>query len=367
MTFSRKIFIFFCTTCCISVFSQTQKPEIGGYLSDMFAGMQMNMQGYDNLYWENVLHNRLNGGWQFAENWRIDAGMRNRYISGSKEMADNEVRFEFDRLFLTFEKSRLKLQIGRQRINWGQTFVWNPNDIFNTYSFFDFDYPERQGCDAFRATYFHSETASTEIATSINRNDKITAALMHRRNWQNIDFQIIGGILEESDIVVGGAFTGDVKGLNYRGEFSFFQQMKNNSTWKLPPPMTFVASFGLDYIFQNSLMLQAEFLYNSIDNKEISGGFMDFYSVPMSAKKLSICEYNLFTQASYPISSRLNGTLSGMYFIDIQGLYGGFSLDFSLLENLDLSLITQYFTSLPSSDLGDMSALLGFARVKYSF
>ena len=34
---------------------------------------------------------------------------------------------------------------GRQRINWGQTFVWNVNDVFNAYSYFDFDYKERPG------------------------------------------------------------------------------------------------------------------------------------------------------------------------------------------------------------------------------
>ncbi len=48
-----------------------------------------------------------------------------------------------DRLWFDLHFNKFQVTVGRQRINWGQTFVWNPNDIFNAYSFFDFDYVER--------------------------------------------------------------------------------------------------------------------------------------------------------------------------------------------------------------------------------
>jgi hypothetical protein len=344
---------------CNSLHAQT-KPEIAGYVSAMPSAIWMSNP--QDVQWQAPLHNRLNAGWQFAKNWRIDAGMRNRFII-DKDMTD-PASAAFDRLYLTFEHEKWKLQLGRQRINWGQTFVWNPNDIFNTYSFFDFDYPERPGCDAFRATYFHSETASSELAASINRDGKITAALLHHWNYRNFDYQLIVGEQAESDIIAGGAWTGDFNGLNFRGEFSVFIPT-GDSRLRGNEAATVAASAGADYLFSNSLMLQAEALYNNVN---FSGaGLMGLYDAPLSAKTLSICDWNLFAQASYPLTPRLNTSLSGMYFIDINAYYAGFNIDYSLAENLDLSLIAQYFAATGGSPVGNMNALLGFTRIKYSF
>jgi len=268
----------------------------------------------------------------------------------------------FDRLNITFEKNKWKLQLGRQRINWGQTFVWNPNDLFNTYSFFDFDYPERPGCDAFRTTYYHSETSSSELAVSANHENKVTAALMHRWNSNHVDYQIIAGSLAETDLVLGGALTSDIKGLNFRGEFSYFHPIKN-----LTDTSGIVAvSTGADYIFSNSLMLQTEVLYNNVSSNN-GYGLLAMYAAPLSAKNLSICKWNVFVNATYPITPRLNGSLSSMYFVDIKSCYAGFSLDYSIIENLDFSFFTQYFSTFGNSQPGNMQVLLGFARLKYSF
>jgi hypothetical protein len=126
-------------------------------------------------------------------------------------------------------------------------------------------------------------------------------------------------------------------------------------------------SIGADYIFSNSLMLQAEALFNNTSKSSSDNGIMGLYSVPLSSKHLSVCDWNVFTQASYPITPRLNGSLSGMYFVDIQSYYTGLSIDYSVIENLDFSFIAQYFSTLRNSKLGNMHVLLGFARLKYSF
>ena len=127
-------------------------------------------------------------------------------------------------------------------------------------------------------------------------------------------------------------------------------------------------SLGLDYIFSNSLMLQAEVLYNNAGKSSSGNGLIGLYAAPLSAKNLSLCEWNLFAQISYPFTSRLNGSLSSMYFIDIQSCYAGISLDYSVIENLDLSFIAQYFyLNNKISTVGDMNMLMGFMRVKYSF
>jgi hypothetical protein len=361
----------------------TQAQEFSGYVSEMPSVIWQNQSS--DIWWQNLLHNRLNFGWQLAESWRIDVGMRNRFMTGSEALLNPEsTGFDngwadlswnwatgkkalgntaFDRLHITFEKDKWKLQLGRQRINWGQTFVWNPNDIFNTYSFFDFDYPERPCGDAFRSTYYHNETMSSELAASLNHDGKVTAALLHHWNRKNFDYQLIAGEQNETDLVVGGAWTGDFNGLNFRGEFSYFHPVKHATDTS----GTIALSVGVDYIFANSLMLQTEVLYNNVGNTFSGNGLMGLYAAPLSAKYLSICDWNVFAQASYPITPRLNASLSGMYFVDIRACYAGLSLDYSVIENLDFSFIAQLFSTTGGSELGDMRFGLGFVRLKYSY
>lgn len=371
--------------------------ELSGYVSGM-PSLIVQQPG-DDIWGQMLLHNRLNFNWQIAAPLRIDAGMRNRFMAGgwvktrqatsllnpksvsldpgwmqlSWNWVDADIKTRramsllgntlLDRLYVTFEKNKLKLQMGRQRINWGQTFVWNPNDIFNTYSFFDFDYPERPGCDAFRGTYYHNETSYSELAVSVNRNRKLTAAMLHRWNNNNVDFQLMAGELAETDLVLGGALTSDIKGLNFRSEFSYFHPIKNLTVTS----GIIAVSVGADYNFSNSLRIQTEILYNNVNKVFSEGGLMTLYAAPLSAKYLSISNWNAFATASCPVTPRLNGSLSCLYFADIQSCYAGLSLDFSVVENLDFSFIAQYFSSIGNSSLGNMQIVMAFARLKYSF
>jgi hypothetical protein len=338
----------------------------------------------EELRWQTLLHNRLNFARQFSEHWSIEAGMRNRFITGDRDMIDPDgTGFDpawadlswnwaqgnhlvgntaFDRLLVTFELNKWKMQLGRQRINWGQTFVWNPNDIFNTYSFFDFDYPERPGCDALRATFFHSETASSELAASIDRNGKTTVAMLHHRTWKGIDCQFIAGEQMQTDLVLGAALTGDLKGLNLRGEFSWFHPLRASDTGSVA-----ALSLGADYVFPNSLTIQTEVLYNKAEKSASAGGLMSLYSAPLSAKRLSVCDYSVFAQASMPVTPRLNVALSGMYFVDIESFYAGLSIDVSLAGNWDMSLVGQFFHTPASPESDAVQFTMGFARLKYSF
>ncbi len=357
--------------------------SLSGYVSEMPSLMMVDPDS--TLYWENLLHNRLNFEWQPAENWKFNVGMRNRLINGnllqypgyaasigfdrgwvdlSWNIADTRnvlLNTSFDRFFVSFEKDKWSVQLGRQRINWGQTLVWNPNDIFNTYSYFDFDYVERSGCDAVRITYYHNETASTEVAASVNFENKVTAAALHRWNYRNTDFQAIAGVLNESDILAGGAWTSDLRGLNFRGEFTYFHPLKNFAD----TAGTIAISVGADYMFRNSLMLQVEVLYNNVGNVFSSSGILGIYAAPLSAKYLSISDWTLFGQASYPITPRLTGALSAMYYTGINTVYAGANVDFSVAENWDLSAIAQYFAGY--GNLFSSQMLLGFVRLKYSF
>ena len=365
----------------LALASQGRGQDVSGYASVMPSTIIAEPGGQN--FGQVLLHNRLNFHWGISQNIYLDAGLRNRFITGSEAMispaeiaADNGlvdlsrnltegkqhvVNTAFDRLAIAFEKDKWKLSLGRQRVNWGQTFVWNPNDIFNTYSFFDFDYPERPGCDALRTTCFHNETSSTELVAAAAPEGRSTAAILHRWNRRNVDYQIIAGQMQHNDIVVGGAVTGELRGVNLRAEASYFHPLDKDSD-----PVVALAA-GADYVFPGSLMIQAEVLYNNVGGSSSGNGLFDLYSAPLSAKRLSISDTNIFAQASYPITPRLNASLSGMMFVDVEATYAGLSADYSLAQNLDLSIIAQYFRSSAGSPLGDMRMLLGFGRLKYAF
>ena len=138
----------------------------------------------------------------------------NSYVLNSK----------IDRAYIDYTKDKFQVTIGRQRINWGQCFTWNPNDLFNAYSFFDFDYVEKPGSDAIRMQYYSTNTSTFEFAVKADNNSKVTSALLYRFNKWNYDIQFLGGLLNEQDYVVGTGWSGNIKGASFRGEISYFSR-----------------------------------------------------------------------------------------------------------------------------------------------
>jgi hypothetical protein len=61
----------------------------------------------------------------------------------------------------------------------------------------------------------------------------------------------------------------------------------------------------------------------------------------------------------------LNLTVSSMWFPDLDGYYAGPTLDYSLAENVDFSVIWQHFDATMSGY--DTRINLGFLRFRYSF
>ena len=137
---------------------------------------------------ENVLHNRMDLNWFINDHFTVSAGLRNRviignnvslipgysdYVSRDNGFLDLSWRWadenswvgisQLDRLMIDYTVGNFQVTLGRQRINWGQTFVWNPNDLFNAYSLFDVDYPERPGTDALLVEYYPSPTSDAQL------------------------------------------------------------------------------------------------------------------------------------------------------------------------------------------------------------
>lgn len=396
---------------------------LNGYVTNMQSAMYEDLN--DLWLTENLLHNRLNFKWYLGDKLTFSVQFRNRFIYGDmirldqllKELdsqtdsdfisgfpsifgdnlssgisgygsyvdninSDNGfvdlslniaegktylINFFLDRVWMQYTTGNLEIKAGRQRINWGQTFAWNPNDIFNTYNFYDFDYPERPGSDALRIQYYPNSISTAEAAVKLDSADNITAAGLYRFNKWSYDIQFLGGILNSEDFVIGSGWSGDIKGVSFRGELSYFHPIKDfKDTTGL-----FFATVSSEYIFSNSFTIQFEALYRQLPKTSDISTFAEFYSGPLSVKKLSFTEYNIFAQATYPVTPLLNATFGSMIFMgEIDGYYIGPSLSYSLMDNLDFSIYMQIFNGKFPDNEGikhRQSFNLGFLRFKLSF
>jgi hypothetical protein len=255
--------------------------------------------------------------------------------------------------------NKLQIRIGRQRINWGQTFVWNPNDIFNAYSYYDFDYVERPGSDAIRIQYYPSSSSALEIAVKADNNNDITAAGLYRFNKWGYDIQFLAGYSNSSDIVAGAGWSGAIGSVSFRGEGTWFHPLE---AFKDTTGTTIITT-GIDKVFTDNSIVQVQMMY--CNNPLSLNNFSNLYFGNLSAKDLAFSKFSAFGQFTWAATPLLNLGISAMWFPDLKGYFAGPSVDYSLAENVDFSLIWQHFNSIMGGERTKIN--LAFLRVKYSF
>jgi hypothetical protein len=378
----KQIFIIaFILSAGTLVFSQEKQKFItlNGYLSAMQSVMFDSLSGpFIN---DNLIHNRLNFKGFVNEHLTFAAEFRNRLFTGdmvrlgrsySESISDDQgmadmswniinkqsffLNTTVDRLWVDLNYGKFQARAGRQRINWGQTLVWNPNDIFNAYSFFDFDYVERPGSDAVRLQYYPGSSSAIELAVKSNYQDHITAAALFRFNKWGYDIQFLGGYADGKDFVAGTGWSGAIGSVSFRGEATWFQPGKRFTG-------TGIFTIGFDKVFNNNSSAQLQIMYC---NRPLDlASFSSLYSGTLSTKDLAFSKFSSFVQLSYPFTPLLSASISGMWFPDLKGLFAGPSLDCSLAENVDLSVFWQHFESRTGASITRIN--MGFLRFKYSF
>jgi hypothetical protein len=366
-----------------AMFPQEKKSlSLSGYLTTMQSAMFDSLSGpFINDF---LLHNRVNLKGYLDDHITFAAEFRNRLFTGDmakmgktySEMIGTDeglidmswnlfteesffLNSTIDRLWLDFNYEKFQARIGRQRINWGQTFVWNPNDIFNAYSFFDIDYIERPGSDAIRLQYYPNWSSAVELAVKSDSEKDITAAGLFRFNKWGYDIQFLAGYSNSSDIVAGAGWSGAIGSLSFRGEGSWFHPLESFSD----TAGTTIITAGIDKIFKDNSMAQLQLMY--CNNPLDLHNFTSLYAGNLSAKDLAFSEFSAFGHFTWAVTPLLNIALSAMWFPDLKGYFTGPSLDYSMAENVDFSLIWQHF----KGKLDDTKARINlvFLRIKYSF
>lgn len=353
----------FCNSQDSILSNKNSKIQVHGYLKDM-----QSVSFIDNsksLVTGNLIHNRINFRWDIFNNVYARIEARNRLFYGEQVKStynfgkyvdvDNGItdlsynviddtslvlNTIIDRALINWYNDKFDITIGRQRINWGVNLVWNPNDIFNAFNYFDFDYEERPGSDAIRVQYNTPDFSSIEFACKFsNKGKDYVAAMMYKTNFKKFDLQNFAGIYFD-DIVIGTGWAGNIKNTGFKGEVSLFKPYKNFSN----SAEVLSASVSFDRSFKNNYFGMVSYLYGS-QGKGLKTGINELTGVVLSAKKLSPFEHSFFIQVSKSINPLLSGSMASIFSPKNNTLILLPSLALSVSNNWDLALIAQSFFS----------------------
>jgi len=398
----KKLIFLILYVSIISLYGQDEKKlQLSGYISLMGSAKKeksdsMFFPSGENKHKDVLVHNRLNIFWYPTSNLTFSVQMRNRFMwneqftdgqtdpgsidndYGWMQLSKNWLEKDsyllnsnIDRLYIQYTKGNLEISLGRQRINWSKSFAWNPNDIFNTSSYFDFDYAEKPGSDAIRVQYYTGMVSSAEAVVKIDNKKNITAAGLYRNNILGYDFQFLSGIMNEEEFIIGGGWSGFIKGAGFRGEVTSILPYKDSSKYMHPMDDLIMACVSFDYSFSNSAYVMCEFLYSNSDVSTLSQSLGEAFSGQTTVRNLAFARLSSLVSASYPVHPLINLNLAGMYFYKINGYYFGPSIDFSIFDNLNLSVYWQYFNMLLLKEnipgVSDISINYLFCRFKYNF
>ena len=381
------------TILVVPLFSQESNPKltVGGYLKYMQTTTFTDI--HEDWITDNLIHNRVDFAYYPKNYLSLNLSVRNRVFYGQQvqmlslpsgnnlyaEMIDNNTGFfdltwnyfennafffntNIDRVYVDFQFADLAITTGRQRINWGQTFVWNPNDLFNAYNYFDFDYEEKPGTDAIRMQYYLNYASRLELAAAVNTDTSITAAVLYQFNKWQYDIQFIAGLYQNDDMVIGSGWSGNLFKGAFRGELSYFHPLQRVSDTL----GVALVSLGYDYTLKNSLMLQFEYLFSSGVDPDIDFNMMAFYNQRLNAKNLGFFRHTIFGTLAYPINPLMSIAIAGMYSPTNNFTFIGPSFTVSLSNNFELNLNVQsFFSDLPDNENG--KGTYAFLRGRWSF
>jgi len=364
------------------------KLVFNGYISTM----GQSTFNTDSAIWDETVHNRLNLTYYANDKLTFHLEGRNQFIWGETmknnpgyadnfvkdkgwlnlnfnwfENKNNLLNTQIDRAFVEYVYGKFEISIGRQRINWGRSLVWNPNDLFNAFSYYDFDYIERPGSDAFRAQYYTGMASSVEMIAKLDSGNNVTIAGLTKINKWGYDLQFLAGYANSEELVIGAGWEGNIKALGFRGEMTYYHPEKNF----IDTSGSFLASVSLDYLWPNNITTQVEFLYNDAKNTIDLSDTRALYSSPANSKSLSFSEYNFYGNISWQTLPILTINTAGMYYTDYDGYFLMPGVDLSLSDNMNFSLMYQFMSLKMYNPFEQKYQRIGsnmaFVRLKWNF
>jgi hypothetical protein len=361
---------------------KVKRLQYGGYVKDLQSLAYR--ENLTNLVTGNLIHNRLNIKWLASNRITGAIELRNRLFWGeevfltpdfssrlrnSNEAFDlsvnwiNESRMvlntNIDRLWFEYQQDKWNVRLGRQRINWGIGTTWNPNDLFNTFNFLDFDYEERPGADAIKFQYLTGEMSHLEMAFSISERDREKiAAAKYFMNVAHYDLQFIAGWFHQQPSL-GFGWSGSIKETGFKGEIQYYFLRGND-----PEHLNF--SIEADHVFEKGWYVSVGFLFNNLGLEKVPL-MGEISMLEMSPRNLMPTKWNTVFTVSKEITPLITANVTNIYTPATNLVIILPTVTFSMTENVDINLVWQsFFGDLPASGFDDLSHR-AFLRIKWSY
>jgi hypothetical protein len=338
---------------------------------------------FENNIFSNLLHNRLNVKWKPSGKITASAEFRNRLFWGEEVRSipdfamqlrnDNEkvnlqkawilnkslvLHANVERLNIEYRDTKWNVSLGRQRINWGITTTFNPNDIFNAYNFLDFDYEERQGVDGGRFQYLFNNSFNAEIAYAhTGKKNGNVAAIKYNLNKWGYDLQLITGWYKEH-LTLGTGWAGNIKEAGFKGELQYFFQHKDSADH-------FNLSLEGDYMFKKGWYVNASLLFNNNGIYQPLSNWNNI-SLKLSPENLMPTRWNFIVTSTKEITPLLSASMSVLYAPGTNLFILFPSFKYNLATNLDVDLIWQSFFVELNHNFEAVNHR-GFLRMKWSY
>lgn len=354
------------------------KLTYSGYIKDLqWARFD---KGFKTAYATNLFHNRFNLKWKPSEKISGRLEIRNRFYWGDdvktipnmKDELRNQnealnlsacwfstkstvLHSNIERAWMEYTESKWNVRTGRQRINWGMANTWNPNDLFNTYNFLDFDYEERPGSDGVKWQYLVSDLSNIELAYVATGANPITAA-KYSTNYRKYDLQWIIGWYQHS-FTGGFGWAGNISNVGFKGEAQFYVDNKDSLTHVN-------ATMEVDYIFKNGWYVSSAILYNQngLHKPLKDGANLSFQASP---RNLMPSRWSWLINSSKEFTPIFRGSMNVAYLPEVNMLIFFPSFTYNLKSNFDLDLVWQSFFA--KLDTFQGISHTAFLRVKWSF
>ncbi len=358
--------------------------EVGGYVKSLSSWIS----NADSIpHYDHLLHARLNTKWFPTDNLNGVMELRFRWYYGSSveqtpdfarqlghdaglgklgavlwEGQESVAYGEIDRLYVNWNPGHWQATVGRQRIAWGTNLVWNTIDVFNPYSVLDFDYEERPAADAVRVQYYTGEVSKIELAVKPGSRtvQAITAAQWTTNTW-DYDFHFLGGWRGHTWLA-GTGWAGDIAGGGFRGE-ALVSEIPEELVLPESGKVMISAALSGDYTFPNSFYIHTEALYNSqgvTENAALARPRAELLGL------LSPARWSLYQEFSYDVTPLVRAGVFAIYNPDDHSAISSPSATWSVITNLDLTLLAFLFSGASLTEYGGLGTIT-YLRLKWSF
>jgi hypothetical protein len=274
----------------------------------------------------------------------------------TKTLVDNPDLFwrhTLYRIYLTYSSDEITLTVGRQRVSWGQTRIWNPTDLFNPVSPLQIEGGQRVGVDALNFEYSFGALSGLNFVYAPDESDKMSVAFRLRTNITGYDLSVVAGYFRE-DNVIGLDFAGSIRDSGFRGEVAYTDPDVGDDFTRL------VLSW--DYNFPNTLYLLLEYLYNDGNlGRDAARGELARFTGEIITKNKNF----LAVVMSYELTPLIRPELSAIFDFDGGGIFLSPVVNYNIYANLDWMVAAQIFPS----DSGEYEGLpdVYFTSIQWYF